>query len=353
MSFNNWFKRQMFGTQQQFEWMETYSSMKIPGRLDLEVLLAMEDIFRTEYGEESTLRYVTSQIIERFEEELLVDIIKDWMIPDLCVVFKASLESASNSDLLVQLADQMGQQQKAKGEFFRGLGMPLMLVAFGALFFAGFIFGMVPLIDDFSSAENRNGMLPIIIGAANWIGQYGWVIALLVIALIIPVVLMLPYWTGETRKAAEDYFGWTGISLYAYFKCSRLLGVMGMLLRSGISTYDSVDIIKPYLPPYLRWHLKQFNLLAEHGSSGFDVMDTGLLPTRSKVRLKVASSNGSTRYEDAMFEITNNAVNDCISQLRSFQTKISVILILLGLSGIGISFMGLLLVLITIGDATL
>lgn len=353
MNIENWINKIRFSTQSQFEWMNAYTSMKVRDRGDLDVLSAMEMIFVSEHGPASLPRYVTKEVITRFESEPLVSIMADWFDPDLCVIFQAQRESAGEANLLQDLAEQMSKQQTARVQFVRSLFMPIMLFLFGIVFITGFSVFIVPMLSQFSTSDQNpsQGLLPILVTIASGFSRWGWKVSAFLLGAAASVYVVLPYWIGITRRTADKYLGWIGLSLYGHFKCARLLGVLGMMLRSNISVYESIAIINPYMTPYLKWHLKQFQTLAEHGLHGFELMDTGLLPPKSRIRLRIASSNGSQEFEKAFSEVALFASEDFTGSLRSVQTKIGTVLILLGLAGIFVGMIGMFLMFSSLGDS--
>jgi len=90
----------------------------------------------------------------------------------------------------------------------------------------------------------------------------------------------------------------------------KLFGLLSTLVGTGINVKDAINIILRSANPYAEYHLKSMRDMTKIGVYGLLQLETGLLPHRLRLRLRIASASGINKECDILSIVANDSFDD-------------------------------------------
>jgi hypothetical protein len=333
-----WAKRKRISREEQVEFLEFYSSLKSAGIYDKDALMALREEFESAYGAECAQCQFCKEALLGISTgvDSLDLIMHEWFESDLSIVVRTATNarrSQSNSHneptnatasspvlvanvsplerLLKQAIERREIGQSLRSAFKKPvlmIGSSLLVTYIVAVYAVEAFAGETPKSEWSSLALFYDAMGAFL---ARWTDVF---LAGLVV-FVGTYYYLAKYYDGEYRLQLDSW-----VPGYSYFQAmwgGEFFSIMSVLvsptggqfkLKEALVEYQKNDSL---MSPYIALHVEE--MLRRCGSGEFELsqLDTGLLPNRMKVRLRVAgrSKNGMS-VSSAFEEIACNLGKD-------------------------------------------
>ena len=311
----------------QIEFLKLWSSLKGSNGSDKSVLEILRDDFEKVYGD-----CLESKFCERALSEL-----SNW-----AGGFPKSMEGSFDDDLvlLVKITKNAENVELslnkllAQTDSWFTLKLNIFISLFSNGFFVLFSLAILILLSTKGVEFGAEGLKPEqITGVAAFLQSFGVFIEnykwlLLFLGLAIPIVLLLTafYYVGEHRNTLDKklpFFGFYSANLSSkFFTLLDVMVMSGMSMRSALEDMQKTELVNRYISVHIDemlYRLKErTSLKGDDSYEDFNTLDTGLLPERLRLRLKIMSKSGSKQSQSAIMDtISKSLIKDYGDQLLS------------------------------------
>lgn len=321
-----------FGSRLQFDFIETYCSLKSNGSQKISdriTLQTMLDLMTEEYGFGSIQAVVCRSLLTGLKEgDTLSHAMRGWFNEDIIQVFDATYQGSNLKDTMRTLLSRMTDHNKLKGNFFTGLIMPIMIIVYGLGVTLMVSIMFIPTIKESVKIEEMGMIVKFYAFIGDMLTNYGLTIIAFIAFLLGSFFYSLNHWNGSSRMAADKtpFYG-----VYSAFAANKLFGVLTLLVESGVSLRQALEIIARTSTPYMAWHIDQMLEMTRQGEFGLLQLETGLLPSRLRLRMRVAGAQSNSQTGSVFSSIAEGASDDFIAHVKMVQRTLSAIFLIIGL----------------------
>ncbi|WP_323947466.1 type II secretion system F family protein [Aeromonas hydrophila] len=315
------FTKFFFRREQQIELIENYISLKVSNNRimkDRDLLIGLKDLYKEEYGESNVTIKIISLLLEKITEGVsLPEAMGPYFRADIVQVFSASYNSRAGFDEVRGLIQRIISGDQLVREFLSSISFPVffLFVAIGMFLFVGGFF--VPMTIEMIEKDAIDSVLHFSMGVSSFvIGK--WYFAILpFVVLVWLYAYSKQNWFSDGRNWADNHLPPYQVMalLYSY----NIFGILSMLSSSGIKSESSgtkisirkaIETMLDTATPYASWHLKQMLDMTSGGVFGLLQLETGLLPTRLKMRLRVSQLSGVSDQTQLLAIIASESFGD-------------------------------------------
>lgn len=330
-----------FRRDQQIEFIENYISLKVNNNRimkDRDLLIGLKDLYQAQYGEANTTVKIISLLLEKITEGLsLPEAMGPFFRPDIVQVFSASYNSRAGFDEVRGLVQRIINGDKLVSAFLGAISFPIFfLFATICLFlFTGGFF--LPMTIDMIEKDAIDSLMTFSMVVSSFVIDYWYLVLLPFILLIGAYIYSRQNWFSDGRNWADENLPPYQVMalLYSY----NIFGILSMLSSSGLKSESSgtkisirkaIETMLETATPYAAWHLRQMLDMTSGGVFGLLQLETGLLPTRLKMRLRIAQLSGISDQSELLAVIAAESFGDFEKALQKPRTLIRNICLLLG-----------------------
>ncbi len=330
-----------FRRDQQIEFIENYISLKVNNNRimkDRDLLIGLKDLYQAQYGEANTTVKIISLLLEKITEGVsLPEAMGPFFRPDIVQVFSASYNSRAGFDEVRGLVQRIINGDKLVSAFLGAISFPIFfLFATICLFlFTGGFF--LPMTTDMIEKDAIDSLMTFSMVVSSFVIDYWYLVLLPFILLIGAYIYSRQNWFSDGRNWADGNLPPYQVMalLYSY----NIFGILSMLSSSGLKSESSgtkisirkaIETMLETATPYAAWHLRQMLDMTSGGVFGLLQLETGLLPTRLKMRLRIAQLSGISDQSELLAVIAAESFGDFEKALQKPRTLIRNICLLLG-----------------------
>jgi hypothetical protein len=330
-----------FRRDQQIEFIENYISLKVNNNRimkDRDLLIGLKDLYQAQYGEANTTVKIISLLLEKITEGVsLPEAMGPFFRPDIVQVFSASYNSRAGFDEVRGLVQRIINGDKLVSAFLGAISFPIFfLFATICLFlFTGGFF--LPMTIDMIEKDAIDSLMTFSMVVSSFVIDYWYLVLLPFILLIGAYIYSRQNWFSDGRNWADENLPPYQVMalLYSY----NIFGILSMLSSSGLKSESSgtkisirkaIETMLETATPYAAWHLRQMLDMTSGGVFGLLQLETGLLPTRLKMRLRIAQLSGISDQSELLAVIAAESFGDFEKALQKPRTLIRNICLLLG-----------------------
>lgn len=330
-----------FRRDQQIEFIENYISLKVNNNRimkDRDLLIGLKDLYQAQYGEANTTVKIISLLLEKITEGVsLPEAMGPFFRPDIVQVFSASYNSRAGFDEVRGLVQRIINGDKLVSAFLGAISFPIFfLFATICLFlFTGGFF--IPMTIDMIEKDAIDSLMTFSMVVSSFVIDYWYLVLLPFILLIGAYIYSRQNWFSDGRNWADENLPPYQVMalLYSY----NIFGILSMLSSSGLKSESSgtkisirkaIETMLETATPYAAWHLRQMLDMTSGGVFGLLQLETGLLPTRLKMRLRIAQLSGISDQSELLAVIAAESFGDFEKALQKPRTLIRNICLLLG-----------------------
>ncbi len=330
-----------FRRDQQIEFIENYISLKVNNNRimkDRDLLIGLKDLYQAQYGEANTTVKIISLLLEKITEGVsLPEAMGPFFRPDIVQVFSASYNSRAGFDEVRGLVQRIINGDKLVSAFLGAISFPIFfLFATICLFlFTGGFF--LPMTIDMIEKDAIDSLMTFSMVVSSFVIDYWYLVLLPFILLIGAYIYSRQNWFSDGRNWADGNLPPYQVMalLYSY----NIFGILSMLSSSGLKSESSgtkisirkaIETMLETATPYAAWHLRQMLDMTSGGVFGLLQLETGLLPTRLKMRLRIAQLSGISDQSELLAVIAAESFGDFEKALQKPRTLIRNICLLLG-----------------------
>ncbi|WP_330544781.1 type II secretion system F family protein (plasmid) [Aeromonas hydrophila] len=326
-----------FGRAQQDLFVNSYISFKSSqshAMKDREVIGGLQESFESTYGNDSPIAFVTKRILDQIASGAsLAKAMEPYFEESVMQVFTAVYNSTGDFGKVRELIERIDKAKKLMRSFWRALFFPFFIFIIGMIIFVFVGLFYMPIVEAMIKEDQLDWFMIFVRGGGAFMETYWPVIAIAVIGLAVSYKLTVRTWTGEYRKMADKYF--PPYQIATLMLSFNLFGVLSLLSSSGSKVKDCLEIMLPNASDYSRWHLEQMLDMTSSGVYGLLQLETGLLPPRLKLRLRIASKSGVSDQAKIFHIIAHESFEDFEASMEKPRVAIGSFFLVLGVFLLG------------------
>ncbi|ENN6469965.1 hypothetical protein AB9X29_003766 [Vibrio vulnificus] len=346
-----WLKRRRLSRDEQIEILEMLTAMKEAGATDKPAVSALNEEYEEEYGKECLQCEFFRMALKSIGSGSSLDAaMNEWFAPDLSMIVRTAAaarvgdkahqdESYKNMERpLTTLLRLSTERQKVMNDLLKEFKKPFFSILMGlAATYGAARYGVRMMAGD--TPRSEWSLLARMYDAfGTWMGQWMDVLFVLFALFVVAYFYCLKFYDGEYRLLMDKWV--PGFSFYQAVVAGQFFAVMSVLvspiggrmkLKEALSEFSSNDNLNN---PYISLHIDEMLYRCGDGSFELDQLDTGLLPSRMKIRLSVAGRSKQGLSVAKTFEdIANNLSHDfamvTVRRMRGSMKTINAISLLL------------------------
>lgn len=350
-----WLKRRRLSSVQQAELVEFYSDLKASGTKDKEALEALRDEYEASYGKDCLQCQFCRVALEGMGagDGGLGQAMTEWFQPELALIVKTASYARSNrndsysdkgsssemseSPLQLLLKHETERRRIAK-ELRAIFKKPVMMIAISLLVtYIAAMYGVSAFAGD-TPKEEWSSIAIAYDSFGLWLNTWTKPILMAMAGLAAAYLFGCFWYDGEYRLDLDKWI--PGYSYYQAKVAGQFFSIMSVLvspnggamkLKEALGEFQSNESL---MSPYIGIHIDE--MMSRCGSGEFELgqLDTGLLPSRVKMRLRVAgrAQNGLTTHL-AFETIAENLAKDygdaIVKRVNNSMTVVYIITVIL------------------------
>ncbi|EOV6284256.1 hypothetical protein ACOQ0N_004180 [Vibrio parahaemolyticus] len=350
-----WLKRHRLTHDQQSELVEFYSDLKASGTKDKEALEALKDEYEASYGKDCLQCQFCRVALEGMGagDGGLDHAMTEWFQPELALIVKTATRARTNrtdtktskgkgidgkeSPLQLLLKHETERRRIAK-ELRTIFKKPVMLIAI-SLFatYVAAMYGVSAFAGD-TPKEEWSSIAIAYDSFGHWLDAWTQPILMVLGFIVVAYFYGCRWYDGEFRLELDKYV--PGYSYYQAKVAGQFFSIMSVLvspnggamkLKEALIEFQSSESL---MSPYIGIHIDE--MMSRCGSGEFELgqLDTGLLPSRVKMRLRVAgrAQNGLTThlaFETISEHLAKDYGDAIVKRVNQSMTAVYMVTILL------------------------
>ncbi|MDK9774199.1 hypothetical protein [Vibrio sp. B181a] len=324
-----WLKRRRLTALQQAEFVEFYSELKLSGTMDKEALEALRDEYESSYGKDC-MQYEFCVVALNgmgAGDGGLDKAMTDWFYPELAMIVKTANHARKNrkgnygdemehSESPLQLLLNHENERQRIAKKLRGIfKKPVLLVTLSLLStYVAAMYGVSAFAGDTPKSE-WSAIALAYDSFGHWLAEWTRPIIACVFGVMAAYLYGCRWYDGEYRLELDKCI--PGYSYYQAKVAGQFFSIMSVLvspnggamkLKEALNEFQSNEAL---MTPYIGIHVDEMISRSGSGEFNLEQLDTGLLPKRVKMRLRVAgrSQKGLTTHL-AFQTISENLARD-------------------------------------------
>ncbi|NQZ49375.1 MAG: type II secretion system F family protein [Moritella sp.] len=321
----------------QFDFLDNYLALKGKGEKqmsDKNVILGIREVY-TETISEYCLEVYMCDFIEDVLKSggNMAEALVPFLDPKIIMAFRATYQVGKTSYGIKQVIKNIQNQADLRKSFKKSIQSGLMF------FFGGISVVMVvssqflPMLLGMVDESNVDGLTLFYKDLGIFINNNFTQILIGFLLCTIAYIVSLPIWVGPSRTAADNIFLY---SIYQSFAANQFFNMLTLLKNGNLSLRQSLETILEDSTPYMQYHIDQMLDMTRTGTTDLEQLNTGLLPRRLQIRLKIAGMQKGNL--DNVFELIAETANiDVSKKLNLIAATIKYWLMVTGIGMLGMS----------------
>lgn len=261
-------------------------------------------------------------------------------------------QSRDQPATLRALSASLIEQGLAKKLIVQSLITPMLLIPGAASFAYVLSTQAIPVIEKTAPPEVWTPFNSAVRGQAHLINSYGLTLSVAAIAAVALFLYSLRRWKSPLRLRMErtnpKYTVWLTpiapwllpLAMYRDFQAGMMLSAMAVLLQTGKSLKESLEIVYANSSPWMRSHVRRIlSHLNNYPTEYAKAFSKGLLSAQLLARMATSIRN-TPNFDDVLIEIGTKGNAEVREQVRKSASKINMIFLVLAGSLIMFLYMG-------------
>ena len=327
------------------------------GELLSTFLKAELEISMSKQTADSSRAFALKQMLRRMNEgeETMPSQIVGLSMPANDMMMLAAGDSAKEHDLIKVLRDlcaALNEQAEAKKVIFKSMITPMLLVPGMAIFAYVLSSQSIPIIEKVAPQEVWTTFNNSVRVFANVINHAGAYVALAVALFGSILWYSLSRWTGRVRFRMERIRSSTALllmpvmpwllplSIYRDFQAVMMLSSLAVLLKSGRTLHDALELIGTKATPYLQYHIRRIlNYIDEYPLEVSAAFSSGILSPKVSARLATISRT-TKGYEDVLIAVGTTGAVEIRNQVGKTAAKLNFVFLIAATSVLLFLYLG-------------
>lgn len=335
---------------------------KEPIRKFLEAELAISRDKKTANDSRAFALKAMLHLVRSGEEFSISKTIGRYMPKSDLMMLAAVDQSKDQPATLLALSAALVEQGLAKKVVLQALVTPLMLIPGMAAFAYVLSTQAIPVIEKTAPPEVWTQFNSAVRGCAHFISSYGIYTSVIAIVAVVIFGFSLSRWRSSLRFRMErinpKYAVWLTpvapwllpLAMYRDFQAGMMLSAMSVLLQTGKSLKESLEIVYANSSPWMRSHVRKILVhLHNYPTEYAKAFSKGLLSANLLARLATSIRN-TPKFDAVLIEIGTKGNADVREQVRKSASKINMIFMLLAGSLVMFLYMGQMNITMTMQD---
>lgn len=309
----------------QIDFLKLWSSLKVNGGIDRDIISALLDDYLNVMGECKEAEFC-KHCIEKLQNWNggIASAMEGWFDDDLIVLVRTSKKAENVESSVNKMIVQTEQWFELKKQLMIELGVNGLFFVFcvSVLIFISTI-GMDLATQGIPASDYTSGINNLM-SFGTFVKGKGIALLFLMFVLIATLWTAAIYYVGDNRQKMDElipFYGFYSASCSSrfYTMLDVLLASSDMPLRKALEELRSSGLVSRYINVHIDemlYRLKERRLdrsgaAANADTVDFDTLDTGLLPSRLRLRLKCIAKSADKANREALMEtICTSLVKD-------------------------------------------
>lgn len=254
-----------------------------------------------------------------------------WLTPEYLLFYRVAQYAEDTAGAMEEINARLVEEKEVfKKAFVTGLITPLLVFVVSLV---GIMVVYAFLTPIFSEALNRPDLMdelprPVVY-LGGFIESFWYVVLGVSVGIRIAFVKLREGWIGEDRDEWSKRFP---LVIYRAFQSARLLNILGVMLQSEMTLLEVLTKIKPWLNPYLQWHVSKMIEGLVRGKRKEDYFGIGIFSERQLIRLsggRTVSSDES--FSQALQKMSRYALKDAVSATNVYSRNVKIVLFVIAI----------------------
>lgn len=307
----------------QIDFLKLWSSLKINGGIDRDIISALLDDYLNVMGECAEAEFC-QHCIEQLQNWNggISSAMEGWFDNDLIVLVRTSKKAENVESSVNKMIVQTEQWFELKKQLMIEVSVSVIFFVFCFSVLVFISTQGIELATEGMKASDYTSSINTLMTLGTFIKSKGIALIFLILVLIASLWIAAIYYVGDNRKKMDEvipFYGFYSASCSSrfYTMLDVLLASSDMPLRKALEELRTSGLVSRYISVHIDemlYRLKERRLDRSGGSEDgvdLDALDTGLLPSRLRLRLKcIAKSTDKGNREALMETICDSLVKD-------------------------------------------
>jgi len=337
-----------FTNNRQFDFLDHYLALKgnsenqLP---DKNVILGIKEVYTETISEHCLEVYMCDYIEDVLKNGgNMAEALVPFLDPKIIMAFRATYSVGKTSYGIKQVIKNIKGQAELRTSFKKSIKTGLMFFFAGIAVVTVVSSQFLPMLLGMVDESNVDGLTIFYKDLGIFINNSLFEVLIGLVVLAIAYIISLPIWIGPSRTAADSVFLY---SIYQSFAANQFFNMLTLLKTGSLSLRQSLEAIHEDSTPYMQYHIEQMLDMTRTGSTDLEQLNTGLLPLRLQVRLKIAGMQSGS-MDNAFEVIAETASSDVTKKLNFIAANIQFWMIITGVSLLAMSVIVILNILLGI-----
>jgi type II secretory pathway component PulF len=313
----------VFPKNAQVEFVKHYLDLKFNSNSDRSSIEQMLEIYRATVGESAAETQVCNEMLVKLKNGFpIVDAMRGWFADDFLLVFSASLNTSRPVDIIEKYMVVMDSFKDLLSVLWKKLLLPLVLLSgtFAMIIVLGTF--VVPTLVSAVDATELTMPIKTVTAIASFVSNHG----LLLLMLFIAISYGYRYASRNLTGGLRDQLDHTLFTIPTQITSAKFFAMLSLLLEARMGIKRCLEILHGNMTPYVDDHIRRMLEKTQKGSTNMQQLDTGLLDSRLKIRLRMASIQNASGNDKSLSLISQFAVKDVSSSLLKIAVSVSMVL---------------------------
>lgn len=285
----------------QIDFLKLWASLKIDGGTDRSIITSMLEDYRNVYGDCAEARFCTHTLgaLQNWNGGLSEAMV-GWFDDDLALLVRVCKRADNVERSLSKMLNDTEKWFKLKKDILIDVSINSLFIIFTIAIFSFICTVGLRYITEGQESTDINGVVQTLLAIGVFIENKWAVTCFLLVSTTIGLYLAAIYYVGEKRAAMDRIIPFYGFYLG---NCSSkfftmldvLMSASDMSLRKALEEMQKSGLVNRYISSHIDEML--YRLKERKGGQSnadvadFDTLDTGLLPSRLRLRLKNISKS--------------------------------------------------------------
>lgn len=313
----------LFPKNAQVEFVKHYLDLKLNSNSDRSSIEQMLEIYRATVGNSAAETQVCHEMLAKLKNGFpIVDAMRGWFDDDFLLVFSASLNTSHPVDIIEKYMVVMDSFKDLLSVLWKKISLPLifLLGTFAMIIVLGTY--VIPSLVLAVDATQLTMPIKTVTAIASFVSDHGAKLFILFFVL----VFAYRYASRNLIGPLRERFDHTLFTIPTQITSAKFFAMLSLLLEARMSIKRCLEILYGNMTPYVDDHIRKMLEKTQKGSSNMQQLDTGLLDSRLKIRLRMASIQNASGNDKSLSLISQFAVKDVSSSLLKIAVTISMVL---------------------------
>lgn len=306
---------------------------------NISILEALAEIKTTRSPSEPIYLAMDEWIAALTHGRKVSEAVRDWVTDEEAMLILAGEQAGSLGKTMESVVTVTQAKKSIQASIIGGLAYPtfLILVAFGTLYLFGF--KVIPAFSRAAQGDRWTGLARTMVDSSAFIQNWFLAIVIVAIAIVIGIVVSMPYWTGLTRTKFDRYAPY---SIYRVTQGATWVISLSALIQAGMRIQEAMEQLMINASPWAKERVGAAllglrsgkNLGAALVASRYEFPDREII---ADIRV-YANKSG---FDDALKTIGQEWITESVVRIQALMRKVFSAAIMLAGGIIGFMVLGM------------